>query len=209
MVARDIPKLLLNTKCNMVLIDGDTVEEKNMIRQSYQKHDIGENKAIALSRKINTFYGDICEAYDGYLTKDEITAMLEKRYINYTPVIIGCVDNDITRKLLESTYEKLPSCIYIDSANSKYDGDIYVSVKDNGRKAGAIRSEVYKLEEDIHPADISCEAQVSMGNTQFFTTNLKMATEIIEHISAVMHKQIKVGVTVVHRFETIHIDAKV
>lgn len=208
MVARDIPKLLLNTSCNMVLIDGDTVEEKNMIRQSYQKHDIGENKAIALSRKINTFYGDICEAYDGYLTKDEIITMIQKRYSNYTPVIIGCVDNDKTRKLLETTYEKLPSCIYIDSANSKYDGDIYISVKDNGRKVGTLRSEAYKLEEDIHPADISCEAQAAMGNTQFFTTNLKMSAEIIEHISAILHKQIKAGVTVVHRFEAIHINAK-
>ena len=62
LLARDIPKLLIDTPHRMTIIDGDTVEEKNMVRQSYQKHDINENKALALSKKINTFYGNICEA---------------------------------------------------------------------------------------------------------------------------------------------------
>ncbi len=84
LLARDIPKLIYQLSSKMLLIDGDIVEEKNMIRQSYQRHDINENKAIALSRKINTFYGNICEAYDKYVTKDEIIALSDK-YSEYVP----------------------------------------------------------------------------------------------------------------------------
>ena len=105
---RDIPKLLIDTPHRMVIIDGDTVEEKNMVRQSYQKHDINQNKALALSKKINTFYGNICEAVDKYVTKDEIISFLRK-YKDFVPVLVGCVDTDKTRLLLEA-HRKLDYC---------------------------------------------------------------------------------------------------
>ena len=140
LLARDIPKLLINTPHYMAIIDGDTVEEKNMVRQSYQKHDINENKALALSKKINTFYGNICEAVDKYVTKDEIISFLHK-YKDFVPVLVGCVDNDKTRLLLENTYRKLDKCIYLDSANSEYEGNVYVKAKLNGNEVGALRSD--------------------------------------------------------------------
>ena len=121
LVARDLPKLLIHTNSEMVLIDGDIVEEKNMVRQAYQQHDIGENKANALAKKINTFYGNICESVDHYITKDEILELL-KKYEQHIPVLIGCVDNNKTRILLEHTFKQLDECIYIDSANSEYEG---------------------------------------------------------------------------------------
>lgn len=69
LLARDLPKLLINTDHKMLLVDGDRVERKNMKRQSYQEQDIGEYKSIALSAKINTFYDTHCEAMGLYLTK--------------------------------------------------------------------------------------------------------------------------------------------
>lgn len=203
LVARDIPKLIYNNENEMILIDGDAVEKKNMVRQSYQTHDIGENKAIALSRKINTFYGCICEAYDKYITKDEIIAILDK-YSNFVPVLIGCVDNDKTRALLEETFDQLNQCIYIDSANSEHEGNVYIAVKEGDKRGGKLRGEAYKLSDDLHPSDKSCEDQVAEGNVQYLVTNLKMATTIIEHISYILHGSIKAGVSVVHRFETVH-----
>ena len=52
LLARDLPKLLLGTSHKMMLVDGDTVEPKNIERQGYQAQDVGDNKALALSRKI-------------------------------------------------------------------------------------------------------------------------------------------------------------
>lgn len=203
LLARDLPKLMIGTSNKMVIIDGDIVEEKNRKRQSYQKHDVGSNKAIALSAKINSFYGCICEAIDTYVTNDEIKACL-KRYDGYIPVIIGCVDNDKSRKIMEGTFNELDKCVYLDSANSEYEGNVYCCVKSDGVKKGPIRSENYKLETDVHPLDKSCQEQASEGNTQFIVTNMKMANVLFEHIYYLLIKKMKVGVTCVGRFKEVH-----
>ena len=200
LVARDLPKLLIHT-------NSDIVEEKNMVRQAYQQHDIGENKANALAKKINTFYGNICESVDHYITKDEILELL-KKYEQHIPVLIGCVDNNKTRILLEHTFKQLDECIYIDSANSEYEGDVYVVVKSGQETVGKLRGDAYKFDLDKHPTEKSCEAQAAAGNTQYMVTNLKMANMVIEHISALLHGEIKAGVSVVKRFEAIHIVPK-
>ena len=207
LVARDLPKLLIHTNSEMVLIDGDIVEEKNMVRQAYQQHDIGENKANALAKKINTFYGNICESVDHYITKDEILELL-KKYEQHIPVLIGCVDNNKTRILLEHTFKQLDECIYIDSANSEYEGNVYVVVKSGQETVGKLRGDAYKFDLDKHPTEKSCEAQAAAGNTHYMVTNLKMANMVIEHISALLHGEIKAGVSVVKRFEAIHIVPK-
>ena len=108
------------------------------------------------------------------------------------------------RMLLEQTYHDLNDCIYLDSANSEYDGNVYVKAKIQGNETGVLRSEKYNLSQDIHPADKSCEAQVAEGNIQYLVTNLKMATTLLEHISAIVHGSAKEGVTIVKRFETVH-----
>ncbi len=204
LLARDIPKLVLNQEHQILLVDGDRVEAKNMVRQSYQEHDINENKAIALARKINAFYGNRCGVIDKYVTKDEILLKLRKQYPTFLPVLIGCVDNDKTREILEHTFHQLDRCVYIDSANSEYEGNVYVVAKEDGQREGRLRSEVYVLDKDIHPTEKSCEAQAAAGNTQYMVTNLKMAMTIIEHVSSILHGEIKEGVTNVRRFEEVH-----
>lgn len=112
LLARDLPKLIIRSENEMCLIDGDVVESKNIIRQGYQKQDVGINKAIALSRKINSLYPVECEFMDSYLTYDNMNNLLHlihnKKFI---PVIIGCVDNDATRKILEKIVIEQERCI--------------------------------------------------------------------------------------------------
>lgn len=202
LLARDLPKLLIDTPHKMLLIDGDVVEKKNMLRQSYQEQDIGEHKAVALSSKINTFYNTHCEALGLFLTKNEIVDYCENN-ISYTPVIIGCVDNDATRRLLEYTFNQLDWCYYLDSANGEYDGNIYISYKLDGKKRGVLRSDVYKFSDDLHPLDESCEVQASKGNVQFLVTNAKMSIYLLEHCNALLNLKLKGGVHDVKRFASV------
>lgn len=204
LLARDLPKLLIGTYHGMLLVDGDTVERKNMVRQSYQEQDIGENKAVALAAKINTFYDCQCEALSTYVTKDELIEKI-KQYSTCIPVLIGCVDNDATRKLLESTFHQLPQAIYLDSANFEFQGNIYAAVKDEETISGPLRGETYKLESDIHPAEKSCQEQAAEGNTQYLITNLKMAMCLLEHCHAILTGKMKVGVTYAERFAEVHL----
>lgn len=202
LLARDLPKLLIDTPHKMLIVDGDRVEKKNMKRQSYQEHDIGEYKAIALSSKINTFYDTRCEALGLYLTKDEIYEYCENN-IEYMPVIIGCVDNDATRKILEETFIRLDYCYYLDSANGEYEGNIYIAIRRENRTSGVLRSDVYKLSDDLHPLDESCELQASKGNVQYLVTNNKMANYLLEHCNALLNHELKGGVHNVERFSSV------
>lgn len=203
-VARDLPKLLVGSQNKMILIDGDTVEKRNIIRQPYQIQDEGYNKARILARKINSLYKVDCSAFDDYIVKAELDYLIKKNE-EYLPVIIGCVDNDATRILLEDTFLKHKNIIYLDGANSEYEGNIYVSKKNNDIKFGPIRSEVYKLEKDRNPGIMSCEEQISKGSTQFLITNNKVASVILEHIHCILTEQeLNVGVTVIERFKTVH-----
>ena len=202
LLARDLPKLLIGLDHKMILVDGDVVEKKNMERQSYQEQDIGENKAIALSSKINTFYNTHCEALSRYLVKDEILEYCRLNF-EYTPVIIGCVDNDNTREILEKTFNELGNVIYIDSANGEYEGNIYIAQRIEGIQKGYLRSEVYRLEKDLHPTDESCEVQASQGNVQFLVTNAKMSIYLLTHCNAILNMKLKEGVHIVKQFDSV------
>lgn len=202
LLARDLPKLLINTRHRMCLIDNDIVEKKNVLRQGYQEQDVGDNKAIALSRKINSLYQTNCLFVDDYATDENLSKFINE-HRTYTPVIIGCVDNDKTRTMLEKTVNQLDECVYIDSANSEYDGNIYVYVKDHERNAGKMRSQCYKLDNDTHPSDVSCQEQAAAGNVQYLVTNAKMAVAVLEHCNALLQGYLKGGVQNVRRFETV------
>lgn len=204
LLARDLPKLLIGTNHKMILVDGDRVEKKNMLRQSYQEQDVGENKAVALAAKINTFYDCQCEAMASYVTKNELIEKI-KLFSTYIPVLIGCVDNDATRKLLENTFHQLTQAIYFDSANFEYQGNVYVSVKEGNDIAGPLRGQTYTLESDLHPTEKSCQEQAAGGNTQYLITNLRMASCLLEHCHALLTGMMRVGVTSVDRFNEIHI----
>lgn len=220
LLARDLPKLLIDTNHKMLLIDGDIVEKKNLKRQSYQEQDIKENKAVALSSKINSFYDVNCEALPKYLTGNEIIEYVRNTdtsaklnilntyedYIEITPVIIGCVDNNVTRKILERNYKELikeRNCYYLDSGNGEYEGNIYIKFKNEFGEQGALRSEVYQYSEDLHPLEESCEAQASQGNVQYLVTNNKMANYLLEHLHALLTDELKGGIQNVERFGSV------
>lgn len=75
--------------------------------------------------------------------------------------------------ILEKVFKKLDDVIYIDSANSEYEGNIYITTKKNGIQQSNLRSQCYKFDLDKHPLDVSCQEQAAKGNVQFLVTNAK------------------------------------
>lgn len=200
-VARDLPKIM-HRYDEIVLIDGDVVEEKNCVRQPYQKQDIGSNKARALAKKINSFYPVKCRALDSYITDKEID-MICKKSSDLIPIIIGCVDNDATRKIIEENFKMQKKAILIDGANSDYEGNVYVAMKSDDNIEGAIRSNYYDLENDINPGTIGCEEAISKGSLQLLITNNKVAATILEYLYYFSINQKESGVSVIERFKTV------
>ena len=90
LLARDLPKLLTDTRNRMCLVDGDMVEKKNIVRQGYQRQDVGDNKAVALSRKINSLYDTNCIFMDQYINNENLINLM-KSYKAYTPCFFDTV----------------------------------------------------------------------------------------------------------------------
>lgn len=202
LLARDLAKLLIRKNSKMCLVDNDIVERKNILRQGYQEQDVGDNKALALSRKINSLYDIDCFFIDEYANEVNLLNHI-KNHKRYTPVLVGCVDNDATRKMLEKVVNELDKVVYVDSANSEWEGNIYVYTKYFSRISGKMRGQCYKLEDDHHPAELSCQDQAATGNVQYLVTNAKMAVSLLEHCTEILNNEAKGGVQVVRRFETV------
>ena len=80
---------LLPPRADLVLVDHDRVEERNLVRQNFLRRELGQFKAEALARRLAQTYSIPV----GYSTLP--IAMTE---IRYPGLIIGCVDNGPARR---------------------------------------------------------------------------------------------------------------
>lgn len=198
-----------------VLIDGDVVEHRNVERQTYQEFDVGMNKARALAKKLNSNFQNMHYFVDKYIeSSDEIIEIVDKYkemysidraygndYLNdenrFTErilsqiLIIGAVDNNDTRKILEESYLKLSKLglnpiYYIDSGNESTYGTILVADETPNK---ILRSELFGFEtSNDHPTK-KCAHEILNGDEQQYQINLDMALAIAKVIHAIKNKK--------------------
>lgn len=141
-----------NADVELSIIDGDTVEQKNIGRQPYNIEDIGENKAVALASHIDEEFGLFVRPYNFYLTSpwqlDNIFSVMDRGgddrvgsgFVSRGPedvrILIGCCDNHECRKLMEDYFVSkkgaFGNLFYIDLANEMFVGEVVFSKKING-----------------------------------------------------------------------------
>jgi len=80
---------LLPPRADLVLIDHDRVEERNLFRQNFIAEDLGQFKSETLGKRLARKYGRPV-AYS--------TLPLGMTQIRYPGLIIGCVDNGLARR---------------------------------------------------------------------------------------------------------------
>lgn len=173
------------------LIDGDTVEGKNIERQTFQNFDIGSNKARALSKKLNSNFPNKHYFLDKYLeSAEEIKQLLVDKstgkdieFISRI-IIIGCVDNNASRKILEDAYTQIKKKFakkklqvhYIDSGNEDNFGTVLVDY---------LRSNFMDLNTNDHPTTHCCN-EIATGNLQQYQINLDMALAIAKVVFSIV-----------------------
>jgi hypothetical protein len=128
--AHDLPPTL-------TLIDGDAVEERNLLRQHFLAADIGANKAERLATRFGSLYALPIFAVPEYLTTpNDVLALVPYRPQPTTPVptwvpqeewpswgpssvplIITAVDNHATRRLVAAAFHRMADLIWIDAGN--------------------------------------------------------------------------------------------
>jgi len=106
---------------DLCVIDGDLFEQKNKRNQKCLDRDIGENKAKVTAERYQRIYSDYkISYYDDFIKTErdlEILIKQKEGSMNYVPVIVSCVDNNSTRKLIDKVFHELNDVVYIDSGN--------------------------------------------------------------------------------------------
>lgn len=192
----------------LLVVDGDTVEEKNVRRQSFIEQDVGKKKAQVLAERYAAAFGLQVDCYPHYLTPQVLGEPARNPIPNYS-VVVGAVDNAATRALLHSTLIRYDTVVYLDAGNAGvpasegatsheltstdvgYDGQVVCGARTHGKEALPFPAEVFpdliEVEDpdDRLPTDIPCgEAMVS--NPQRQVTNVLAATVLLSYLTPIL-----------------------
>lgn len=113
---------LLPADADLVLVDHDRVEGRNLTRQSFYREDLGRFKSETLAHRLALRF----ERPVGYSTLP--AAMTE---LNSPGLVIGCVDNglarrDIARAVIHTPYQKW----WVDAGNGENYGQVVIGNTD-------------------------------------------------------------------------------
>ena len=117
-IARQVARIVYDMRRSrlhtpqIVLIDPDTVETKNVGRQLFTEGEIGQNKAIALMRRFNCALG-----LDIVAIPEPVNA--EMHFERYGNLVIGAVDNHLARCELAKV-----EGVWLDCGNHRTSGQI-------------------------------------------------------------------------------------
>ena len=114
-------------KIDVTLVDGDTIEAKNIGRQLFAPAEIGRNKAQSLATRFNQALGLKIQAIPTMIDQYSLphvdryqwhqSAALDKRPYS---IVVGAVDNAEARKVIHDGLAKYVFNLWIDSGNHEH-----------------------------------------------------------------------------------------
>lgn len=194
---QDLCRFLPHT-LDIHLMDGDTVEGRNIQRQHFSRKDLGRNKAEALAEKASVAVGlDRVYYHPTYLTSvDQLARIARAGY--KTGVLVGCVDNHPARRVMEEFVRSSGGPLYyVDCANDERHGEAVAVFVDKAVRYGQFRSEfdpAVLTDSTGDPTQRSCTEQLDAGNIQTLYTNRKAAIIALELIGAHLQGDTRTGI---------------
>lgn len=117
---------------DLVIVDGDTVEEKNLIRQNFIPRDIGRSKAEVIAERYSVAFGTRIAFFDSFIENPEaLNRLVFSQAANAKPIVVTCVDNHKTRRLVWRWFqERAPDgAFWLDSGNEEHNGQTVIARK--------------------------------------------------------------------------------
>ena len=182
-----------NTTINLSIVDGDTVEIKNLGRQPFVEQDVGENKAVALAMAAEEALGVRVKAYPIYISESNMH-MLSDSFDLYEEheavnILIGAVDNHACRKVFHAFYKRCKTYggnfFFIDAANEYSSGDVVVGIIKQHDIYAPDRCHYYPevLTDTEKPVyEKSCE-ELNASEPQHLATNSLAADMIFSYVT--------------------------
>lgn len=113
-------------RVRLTLVDGDTVEEVNLVRQNFAVDDLGCNKARVLADACKDGLGVDVQASNRYIHDAADLQRLAQGPEAGPVIVIGAVDNNATRAVIDRFVSGRRGVVGIDSGNGERDGQIVV-----------------------------------------------------------------------------------
>jgi molybdopterin/thiamine biosynthesis adenylyltransferase len=149
------------------LIDGDSFEPKNLIRQNCGWDDVHLNKAMSLATKLDGEFEILSvEGVPEYVVPDNV-----KDIIVEGDVVFAGLDNFKSRKLIADRCEELENVTLISGGNELTDGNVQVFIKRGGKKLTANLHEYHPEIEhprDKRPDELGCAKMMAAAPQLLF-----------------------------------------
>lgn len=191
---------------NITLIDGDSYEEKNRVRQLFDSKFVGQNKAEVLAKKIEEAVFPIRYIPD-YVDKEKFSQILENSLINRRDLflVVTAVDNHATRKAIIEALDsgEYPNFVFLSGGNGHSNGQVLSYVKLLGEKGTVHPLDKYpdlRNPEDHIPGTPGCQAQAP-DTPQLITANAGAALGLLWTIYAMLEDSAE-------WYEELHFDSK-
>lgn len=163
---------------SVCVVDGDTLEEKNLNRQLFTADDIGKLKALALGEKYE------CESNSQYFSH----GMIELERSDW---LLCCVDNNAGRKAVLDSCDAY-GCKAIFGANETTSAEAYYyqrDWKDGDKDPRKYYPEILtEHTDDPRHEAIGCTGEIQRANRQLVTANF-MAAALMQHLFIIWAKE--------------------
>ena len=185
----------LDRSVQVIIADGDIVEEKNLVRQNFIFADLGKNKAQVLAERYATAFGMEVQYIPEFIeNEDRLVELIEfpryyaennsYQYKTGYSILIGAVDNNRSRQLCHQVFQKSENLIYIDSGNGEFTGQVVCGIRRGGKTyynpIGDTYPEVLD-DTDKFPTELSC-AEAAVSAPQSIVANIMAATAVVSYI---------------------------
>ena len=159
----------------IVLIDGDTFTETNADRQIFERC---ENKALVVAKQCTEQFPSIfIRPVPEYVTRENIASLITKG-----DIVLMCVDNYSTRKLISDHAEDLTDIVIISGGNNFTDGNVQCFVREKGEnKTLSIANEYHpeiQFPRDKNPGEIGCRERAESA-PQLIAMNMRIASDML------------------------------
>ena len=181
----------------LTLVDGDLVERKNLVRQNFTQSDVGKNKARALAERYSSAFGMEAHYVPEYVECAQKLAELTTppKYTDFDrrgvpvkkdglPILLGCVDNNKSRRVCHEVFTGAGNMVYIDSGNGFLGGQVVCGVRRGSRTLSKPAAALYPEmldDTDRFPSELSC-AEAADSSPQSIAANITAAATIMSFL---------------------------
>jgi len=170
---------LLPGQADLVLIDHDRVEERNLTRQCFTRGDLGRFKSETLAHRLSGKFDRLV----GYSTLPVAMAGL-----SFPGLVIGCVDNGLARRDIARAFKAMSysGSWWVDAGNGENYGQVIIGNTDvssyvvpHGDVYDALPLPTIQKPELLNQAPRARDC-ASIAEEQGPTINLTMAAVVVE-----------------------------